>query len=60
MLHFVLVLNIPFTEIGGKATVAGGVVHSGGWRQGGVALGLGGGGHQARRRGGFVTRAGCW
>lgn len=56
----VLVLHIPFTEIGGQATVAGGVVHSWGWRQGGVALGLSGGRHQARRRGGFITRAGCW
>jgi len=60
------VLHVPFTEIGGQAAVAGGVVHRRGRRQGGVVLGLGGGRHQARRGGGLVAGAGrrrglgCW
>lgn len=60
LLHFSVVLNIPFTEIGGQATVVGGVVHSWGWGKGGVALSLRGGWHQPWRCGWFVTRAGCW
>lgn len=54
------VLHVPLTEIGGQGTVSTGVVHHGGWRQGGVALRLCGGGHQAWRGGRLITRAARW
>lgn len=54
------VLHVPLAEIGGQGTVSTGVVHNGGWGQRGVALGLRGGGHQARRRGRLITGAARW
>lgn len=54
------VLHVPLTEIGGERTVSTGVVHDGGWGQGGVTLRLCGGGHQAWRGRRFITGAARW
>lgn len=56
---FLVDLNIPLAEVRRQAAVCVWTVHAGWGRQIGVALGLGGGRHQTRRRWGLVPRAGC-